>query len=118
MLTDGIPGFDWVCSDSERAHSKTILSTDSEQVFLTFKKVRYHKGHTGAGRIYSCPCLSAHGLLFNEVALDSLSTISIWKLPDDPHRGSGNISDFKFLWWTWYICEYRIYIIKYRIIFT
>lgn len=47
---------------------------------------------------YLGPGLVNHRLFLNEVALDPLSSVSVRELPDQPHGGTGYISDLQVLW--------------------
>lgn len=51
-LTDGISGPGRFGGDGERAESKSVLSSDPEQVVLTFKQAWHHVGLAGTGCIH------------------------------------------------------------------
>lgn len=50
-LTDGVSGPSGISGDGERAKSKSVLSSDPEQVVLAFKKSWDHVGLAGTSGI-------------------------------------------------------------------
>lgn len=52
VLTDGVPGPGRFRGDGEWAESESVLSSDPEQVVLTFKQSRHHIGLAGTGCIH------------------------------------------------------------------
>lgn len=51
-LTDGVSGPSRISGDGERTKSKSVLSSDPEQVVLAFKKSWDHVGLTGTSGIH------------------------------------------------------------------
>jgi len=52
VLTDGVSGPDRVGGDGERAESKSVLSSDPEQVFLTLQQTWNHVGLAGTSCVH------------------------------------------------------------------
>lgn len=52
VLTDGVSGPSRISGDGERAKSKSVLSSDTEQVVLAFKKSWDHVGLAGTSSIH------------------------------------------------------------------
>lgn len=52
VLTDGVSGPGRIGGDGERAESKSVLSSDPEQVILTFQQAWHHVGLAGTGCIH------------------------------------------------------------------
>lgn len=58
VLTDRVSGMSRFCGRGEGAESKSVLSSDSEQVILSFKQAGNNVGLAGTGSIHLKPSLN------------------------------------------------------------
>lgn len=75
-----------------------------------FNNIKGTRSHTEAVMVsvsHLGPGLVDDRFLFNEVALDSLSSISVRELPDQPHSRPGDVGDLQVLWRSGNICSHK-----------